>query len=47
MRMSLTTKEIHLNLDGIWYDSSLILKAYGLVAKTHSLKAFLTNAYTN
>lgn len=38
MRMSLTTKEIHLNLDGIWYDSSLILKAYGLCSKDTFIK---------
>lgn len=33
MRMSLTTKEINLNLDDIWNDSSLILKAYDLCSQ--------------
>lgn len=42
MRMSLTTKEINLNLDDIWHDSSLILKAYDLCSKDILIKDLFT-----
>lgn len=41
MRMSLTTKEINLNLD-IWHDSSLILKACDLCSKDIFIKDLFT-----
>lgn len=40
--MSLTTKEINLNLDDIWHDSSLILKAYDLCSKDILIKDLFT-----